>query len=244
MKSCVHLSKMTSSMCHQPELCRQFALAFSLSSLLLLGGCSELPIQVSKEEPKVNVSAISETTTASKALPASKACTKTSWKYVCQPDIRFKTLRRERVVAGEAVVIRISKIIVHIGLKIDTQLPEKVASEIVEHEKGHVAICLDNYKNAQEIADRAAQPWVGKTLQGEGSTFRDAVKKILTDAQKDIEQQYLADTADAVTETSSIYDRLTTENSKSDYIMHAVSDAQIEYKRLKPGLKSPQNKSR
>ena len=58
MKNCVRLSKTKMhSMCHQPEL-RLRSLAFGLSTLLLLSACSELPIQVAKQEPQVKVEAI------------------------------------------------------------------------------------------------------------------------------------------------------------------------------------------
>lgn len=233
MKNCVRLSKIKMhSMCHQPEP-KLRAVIFALSSLLLLGGCSELPIQVAKGEPQVKIIENAEPSD----LPSAE-CRKTSWKFKCSPDIRFKTVRRERTSAGESVVIRIHNIRVVLGLNVESQIPKDSPAEIIDHEKGHVELCLDNYKKAQEVADRAAQPWVGKTLQGEGSSFRDAVKKILSDVRADIEKQYLVGTADAVTETASIYDRLTKENPKSDNVMRAVSDAQIEYKRMKPGFRA------
>lgn len=228
MKSCVRLSKMTSSMCHQPEIRRRyFALIFSLSSQLLLSGCSDLPIQVVKEPPRVTVSSSAETSDQSK----------TEWQFSCEPDFRFNTIRRERIATGEAVVIRVSKIIVRLGLKVDTNLPKNSSAATIEREKGRVAICLDNYGKAQEVAYLAAQPWANKTLQGEGLNFRAAVKKIL-EVREDIKRQYLEGTADAVTQTSAIYDRLTAESSNSEQFMHAVNDAKIEYNRIRPSLKT------
>ena len=100
-------------------------------------------------------------------------------------------------VSGQAVQtdamrakLTINRVEVTVHLNITVWLPPNPPRRIVEHEEGHRQIAEYFYDNADVIAKRLAEPYIGKVIEISGSDVRNALAAVLNETGEEITEAY------------------------------------------------------
>ncbi|MCC7531557.1 MAG: hypothetical protein IT342_23845 [Candidatus Melainabacteria bacterium] len=170
--------------------------------------------------------------------PEHNDCANTHWHYGFIPKVAFDLVLRERVNDGEEVVIKIKRIDLKLNLEVTMWLPEKASEDVIAHEKGHAAICLDAYKSAETYARAAAEPFVGKQIRAHGANFEATINRALTDVNQEMARKYREETVERANITGALYDKITITDHVASKVEQKIADAEIEYQRLLPELQT------
>lgn len=215
-------------------VCSFFALVFCLS----LTGCSQNPVQIEKFSPTIKTEYFDKGARPPEAnTPDHNDCANTHWHFGIIPAIDWQLEKRERSAQGENVVIKIKGVKLQLKLDITMWLPEKASEDVIAHEKGHAAICLDAYKQAEKVAQDAANSVVGQKVEAQGPDYESTLKSALTNVSQDLARKYREETLDKANVTSALYDRMTMKDHAAFKVDAKVDDAELEYERLAPDLK-------
>lgn len=215
-----------------------------LVSGLLLGslfGCAIQPdkVHVEKNAPDIVTKVFDRGVRPPEASnPEHNDCANTHWHFGFEPDIYYDLLKRERVSDGEAIALKIKKINIKLNLDIKMWIPEKASPDVVAHENGHAAICVNQYKNAQSIADEIAVPWIGKEVGAQGIDFETTLKRVLNEVKHDMAGKYNAETLEKANVIGGLYDQMTKQDHDAAKVNQKVADAELEYVRIAPELKA------
>gem|GEM_PF-1114617 len=218
----------------------QRALAVFLVALLssVVTGCSQSPVSIEKQPPVIKTEYFDKGARPPEAnTPEHNECANTHWDFGCSPELSWDLVKRERAADGENVVLKITKVKIPLKLEITMWLPEKATEDVVAHEKGHAAICIDAYKQADAVARDAATNVIGKEIVAHGADFEATIKSALTNVYQDIARRYREETVDKANITSGLYDRMTMKDHAASKVESKVSDAELEYEHLSPALK-------
>jgi hypothetical protein len=85
----------------------------------------------------------------------------------------------------------ITQIDVKLNLNIVVWLPTNTTQHITDHEEGHHQISQAFYQNADKVAARIAQQYVGKQFPLSGTDLRGALSKALQTYDDEISNEYL-----------------------------------------------------
>lgn len=204
-----------------------------------LSSCASQPVEIQKAAPEIKTKVFDKGMRPPEASPPEhNDCANTHWHYGFIPEVAFDQVLRERVSDGEEVVIKIKKINLKLNLEITMWLPEKASEDVVAHEKGHAEICLDVYKTAENSAQAAAQPFIGKEIRAHGSDYEATIKRALTDVNQEMARMYREQTVERANVTAGLYDKMTVTDHAAAKVDQKVADAEIEYTRILPELKA------
>jgi hypothetical protein len=118
---------------------------------------------------------------------------------------------------------RINRITVTLQLNVTTWLPNNPQKWIVEHEEGHRQISEYYYRNAEVIARRIAEPYLGKTIDLSGADLRHALSAAIDKIKEDITNEYKRQMS--VETTQDRYDTITEHSRKEIPVPEAVAQA-------------------
>ncbi len=207
-------------------------------ALITLDACSQSPVVIEKSSPQIKTVYFDKGVRPPEASPPEhNDCANTHWHYGFIPEVSIDQIARERVTEGEEVSFRIKKINIKLNLEITMWLPEKPTEDCLEHEKGHAAICVDDYKNAETIARDAAMPLIGKELVARGADYKTTIKQALTEVNQEMARRYREETVDKANVTAGLYDKMTVKDHAAAKVNQKVADAELEYTRILPELK-------
>lgn len=117
----------------------------------------------------------------------------------------------------------INRIKVTLQLDMTIWLPNNPQKWTVEHEEGHRQISEYYYRNAEVVARRVAEPYIGKTIEISGPDLRRAlsaaVGKIAEEITKEYNRQMPVET------TQDRYDQITEHSRKEIPVPDAVAQA-------------------
>lgn len=220
------------------RLCFLF-FGLSVFAAISLTSCASQPIEIQKAPPEIKTQYFDKGMRPPEASPPEhNDCANTHWHFGFIPDIDFDVVLRERVSDGEEVVIKIKKIKLKLNLETTMWLPEKASADVIAHEKGHAAICLDAYKSAELYARAAAEPFVGKQVRARGSDLETTVKRALSDINQEMARKYREETVEKANITGGLYDKITITDHAAAKVEQKIADAELEYKRISPELKA------
>jgi hypothetical protein len=118
---------------------------------------------------------------------------------------------------------RINRIKVTLQLNITTWLPNNPQQWIVEHEEGHRQILEYYYRNAEVIARRIAEPYLGKTIDLSGADLRNALSTAIDKIKEEITNEYKRQMP--VETTQDRYDTITEHSRNNIPVPDAVAQA-------------------
>jgi hypothetical protein len=108
-------------------------------------------------------------------------------------------------------------------LNITIWLPQNPPKTVVDHEEGHRQIAEYFYKNADVIAKRVAEPYLGKTLEISGRDLRKAASVAVDKVGGEITDAYNKEMPVELTEAR--YDAITEHSRKDIPVPDAVAQA-------------------
>jgi len=117
----------------------------------------------------------------------------------------------------------INRIKVTIQLDITLWLPNNPQKWTVEHEEGHRQISEYYYRNAEVMARRAAEPYLGKTVDISGPDLRKALSAAVGKIAEEITNEYNRQMP--VETTQARYDEITEHSRKDIPVPDAVAQA-------------------
>ena len=117
----------------------------------------------------------------------------------------------------------INRIKVTLQLNITTWLPNSPQKRTVEHEEGHRQIAEYYYRNAEAIARRIAEPYLGKTIDLSGDDLRKVLSVAIDKIAEDITSEYKRQMP--VETTQNRYDVITDHSRKEIPVPDAVAQA-------------------
>ncbi len=203
-----------------------------------LSSCSTPPVVIQKASPVIKTQMFDKGMRPPEASPPEhNDCANTHWHYGFIPEVAYDLKLRERVSDGEEVVIKIKKIDIKLNLEVTMWLPEKASQDVIAHERGHAAICLDMYKSAETYAKVAADVFIGKEIRARGSDFETTIKRALTDVNQEMARTYREETVQRANFTAGLYDKITVTDHAAAKVDQKVADAELEYQRILPQLK-------
>jgi hypothetical protein len=118
---------------------------------------------------------------------------------------------------------RINRITVTLQLNITTWLPNNPEKRIVEHAEGHRQITEYYYRNAEVIARRIAEPYLGKTIDLSGADWRNALSAAIDKIKADITNEYKRQMPVDITQNR--YDTITEQSRNNIPVPDAVAQA-------------------
>ena len=119
--------------------------------------------------------------------------------------------------------LTVNLIEVTLQLNITIWLPQNPPKTVVEHEEGHRQIAEYFYKNADAIAKRVAEPYLGKTLAISGQDLRKAASVAVDKIGGEITDAYNKEMPVELTEAR--YDAITEHSRKDIPVPDAVAQA-------------------
>jgi len=119
--------------------------------------------------------------------------------------------------------LTVNLIEVTLQLNITIWLPVNPPKTVVEHEEGHRQIAEYFYKNADAIARRVAEPYLGKTLEISGRDLRKAASVAVDKIGGEITDAYNKEMQVELTESR--YDAITDHSRKDIPVPDAVAQA-------------------
>ncbi len=119
--------------------------------------------------------------------------------------------------------VTINRITVTLQLNITTWLPNNPQKWIVGHAEGHRQISEYYYRNAEVIARRIAEPYLGKSIDVSGPDLRNALSTAIDKIKEEITTEYKRQMP--VKTTQDRYDTLTEHSRKEIPIPDAVAQA-------------------
>lgn len=207
--------------------------------LVSVSGCASSPVVITKAPPQIKTKIFDKGMRPPEARNEEhNDCANTNWRYGFTPELAFTLNSRKRVVEGEQVSIKITKVKIGLTLEITMWLPEKASQDVIEHEKGHAAICLDNYKQAEKLASEVAMPFVNKEIVAVGPDFQTTLKELRTQVTQEMGRKYREETVDKANITSGLYDQMTVKEHAAADVNQRVADAELEYTRIWPTIKA------
>lgn len=223
-----------------------FSGAIGLCSFLVLSvfstlitSCASQPIEIQKAPPEIKTQYFDKGMRPPEASPPEhNDCANTHWHYGFIPKVDFDLVLRERVPDGEEVVIKIKRIDLKLNLEVTMWLPEKASEDVIAHEKGHAAICLDAYKSAETYARAAAEPFVGKEIRAHGSDLEATIKRALTDVNQEMARKYREETVERANITGGLFDKITITDHAAAKVEQKIADAEIDYQRILPEIQA------
>jgi hypothetical protein len=132
---------------------------------------------------------------------------------------------------GKATINRIK---VTLQLNITVWLPNNPQKWTVEHEEGHRQISEYYYRNAEVVARRVAEPYIGKTFDISGRDLRRALSTAIGKIAEDITNEYNRQMP--VETTQERYDAITEHSRKDIPVPDAVAQALKETYPMQPGI--------
>jgi hypothetical protein len=117
----------------------------------------------------------------------------------------------------------INRIKVTLQLNLTTWLPNNPQQRIVEHEEGHRQIAEHYYRNAEVIARRIAEPYLGKTIHLSGADLRNALSAAIDQIAEEITSEYKRQMP--VETTQERYDTITEHSRNNIPVPDAVAQA-------------------
>lgn len=127
----------------------------------------------------------------------------------------------------------INRIKVTLQLNITTWLPNNPQKWTVEHEEGHRQISEYYYQNAEVVARRVAEPYIGKTVDISGRDLRRALSAEVGKIAEEITNEY--NRRMPVETTQARYDDITGHSRKEIPVSDAVAQALKETFPAQPG---------
>jgi hypothetical protein len=124
---------------------------------------------------------------------------------------------------GTRAKATINRIKVTLQLNITIWLPNNPQQRIVEHAEGHRQILEHYYRNAEVIARRVAEPYLGKTIDLGGADLRNALSAAIDKISEDITNEYKRQMA--VETTQDRYDTITDHGRNNIPVPDAVAQA-------------------
>jgi hypothetical protein len=124
---------------------------------------------------------------------------------------------------GTRAKATINRIKVTLQLNITTWLPNNPQKWIVEHEEGHRQISEYYYRNAEVIARRIAEPYLGKTVDLSGADLRKALSAAIDKISEEITHEYKRQMP--VETTQERYDTITEHSRNNILVPDAVAQA-------------------
>lgn len=127
----------------------------------------------------------------------------------------------------------INKIRMTLQLNITTWLPNNPQKWTVEHEEGHRQISEYYYRNAEVVARRVAEPYIGKTFEISGPDLRRALSAAVGKIAEEITNEYNRQMP--VETTQDRFDTITEHSRKEIPVPDAVAQALKETYPAQPG---------
>ncbi len=128
----------------------------------------------------------------------------------------------------------VNRVKVTLQLNITTWLPNNPQKWTVEHEEGHRQISEYYYQNAEAIARRVAEPYIGRTFDVSGKDLRQlvsaAVRKLAGEITAEYNRQMPVET------TQDRYDSITGHSRNEIPVPDAVAQALKETYPAQPGM--------
>ncbi len=159
-------------------------LFFLLSGVLTvtLSSCTASPISIQKEPPEIKTQIFDKGLRPPEASPPEhNDCANTHFSYGFVPDVDWELVSRKRVDGGEEVVVKIKKMKLKLNMQVTMWLPEKASADVIAHERGHAAICIDAYKSADSYAKTGAEAFIGKDIHAFGADYQKTIHQALSD---------------------------------------------------------------
>lgn len=217
---------------------RPLSLILSLLISTTLFSCSQNPVSIEKISPVIKTVYFDKGARPPEAkTPEHNDCANTHWHFGFLPEIGWELVKRERSPEGENVLIKIKSAKLTLKLDITMWLPEKASQDVIAHEKGHAAICLDAYKQAEKVAQDAANSMIGQKVEAHGPDYESTLKSALTNVYQDLARKYREETLDKANVTSALYDKITMKDHAASKVDSKVDDAELQYEHLAPEMK-------
>jgi hypothetical protein len=142
-----------------------------------------------------------------------------AWDFLSDASVAGQVMQTDTTHAKA----RINRIKVTLQLNITTWLPNNPQRWTVEHAEGHRQISEYYYRNAEVIARRVAEPYLGKTIDLSGADLRKALSAGIDKIEEEITIEYKRQMP--VKTTQDRYDTITEHSRKEISLPDAVAQA-------------------
>jgi hypothetical protein len=105
--------------------------------------------------------------------------------------------------------VKVQGVTVNLSLKIEIWNPNDAPKTIVDHEEGHRKLSEHFYQDAQKVADRLAQGYIGKVYSAEGANGDAASRAAIEKALNELSQKYMGETQVPSAKANEIFDEIT-----------------------------------
>ncbi|HEY9683131.1 MAG TPA: hypothetical protein V6C86_16250 [Oculatellaceae cyanobacterium] len=193
------------------RLVRLFLACFFFAALC--SGCTNSSVTVDKAPPTVqtvhkNVRSSSIPDSVDRAHSDLDLTAYTTWFFGCKPIFDYQIVSEREAFGQTTTTLVIQGVNLQLSLPITIDIAKDALPSVVEHENGHVQICLKMYEHADATAREAARKLIGRPFTGTGATAGEARQKALDAAGAQLGADYRQGTVDEVNEASAYYDQL------------------------------------
>jgi len=142
-------------------------------------------------------------------------------------------LEQDKVDGACRTTVRIDRITLTLECDIVIWLPNKPPKKIVEHEDGHKEITERFYKDADAVAKKYANQWLGRSVRGSAKTCQEASSAAISSAAQEMSGQYMTAVQGESSKVQEAYDRITAHGTNKLTARQGVDRAMAEYERTK-----------
>lgn len=146
--------------------------------------------------------------------------------FESKADVGGKSFRKDPTHA----VVTVTQVTVTLQLDITVWLPQGASQHVVDHEDGHRQISEYYYQNADQIAGRVAERYLGRQIEVSGPDLDAAVHTALQDTGGEITEDYNKELNTNPTQLlyDSITDHARNDTVATDAVAHALKNVAIE----------------
>lgn len=216
-------------------------LASMLGLIFWIAGCTQKPITVKKEPITIEKQISGSKFSPSKSRPTDSISSdqaNTEWFFHCYCAFSYEPVNQSDTGKSFHTDLIIKAVKITLTLPITMWLPAQASTKLVAHEEGHVKLCEDYYKYAEQLAENAAHKVIGKIYHGSASTKELAQDTALREAAEDICSQYRRQTVDIVNSISKLYDDLSAHGTNRLSPDEALNKATNKYYKEKQQRKT------
>lgn len=216
-------------MCHMPQLHR------ALLALLIIGAIADAAVR----GPNVSVTKQPATFTTKTFDPANPPAEMPQ----LQPGEAAQTQYTFGITVGLTYVpsadndggnvtasIRVNAIQLKTSLSIVEFLPPNAPAQLKAHENGHRRIAETFYKDAEPIAQKIGQKYVGGAYDGHGADFAAAKQDAVNRLSAEITKAYMESTRIPAMRVNDLFDQITDHGRKRIAVDEATRQAMEKYR--------------
>jgi hypothetical protein len=132
-----------------------------------------------------------------------------SW-YGVDVFLHVDVVKRERGKDGRvASTNRVTSLRITTNLEVTIWLPEKASRSLKEHEEGHRRIAEMYYEDAEKVARRLGDSFIGRSFAGQGKDLDASINAAIDQASKELIDAYTAQVNGPAQRVHELFDQIT-----------------------------------